>query len=179
MASNSRSSSGRSTQAKSRSAASNKSAGAAKRSSSSAKSRPTKASSPSKPRPRTRATANANRSRATRASASRSRPSSSSNGGSANGAVSTVTETIGSAARKAGTPLLAGGAAAAGLAGGIVLGTRVLGPRRTVLGIPIRKGLGLQPMAREVHKAGKQLGRLTDELAQARKQAQKVGDALS
>jgi hypothetical protein len=75
--------------------------------------------------------------------------------------------------------VLAGGAAVAGIAGGIVLGTKVLGPRRTVLGIPVRKGLGLQPMAKELHKAGKQIGRLTDELAQARKQAQKVGDALS
>jgi hypothetical protein len=93
--------------------------------------------------------------------------------------VSAVTDTIGSAARKASTPILAGGAAAAGLVGGMVLGKRVLGPRRTVLGIPVRKGLGLQPMAKEVHKAGKQIGRLTDELAQARKQAQKVGDALS
>ena len=96
-----------------------------------------------------------------------------------NGAVSAAADTIGSAARKASAPVLAGGAAAAALVGGIVLGKRVLGPRRTVLGIPVRKGLGLQPMAKEVHKAGKQIGRLTDELAQARKQAQKVGDALS
>jgi hypothetical protein len=179
MASNSRSSGGRSTQAKSRRAAPNKSANAPKRSSSSAKSRSTKASSASKPRPRTQATANANRSRPARSSASRSRSPSSSNGSSANGAVSTVAETIGSAAHKASTPIIAGGAAAAGILGGMVLGKRVLGPRRTVLGIPVRKGLGLQPMAKEVHKAGKQIGRLTEELAQARKQAQKVGDALS
>jgi hypothetical protein len=67
-----------------------------------------------------------------------------------------------------------------GLIGGMVLGKRVLGPRRTVLGIPIsRKGLSLQPVAKEVQKAGQQLGRLTDELAQARKQAKKVGNALS
>ena len=94
--------------------------------------------------------------------------------------MSAVTDTIGSAARKAGTPILAGGAAAAGLVGGMVLGKRVLGPRRTMLGIPVsRKGLSLQPVAKEVGKAGKQIGRLTDELAQARKQAKKVGDALS
>jgi 1-aminocyclopropane-1-carboxylate deaminase/D-cysteine desulfhydrase-like pyridoxal-dependent ACC family enzyme len=91
-----------------------------------------------------------------------------------------VTDTIGSAAQKATTPIIAGGAAAAGLIGGMVLGKRVLGPRRTVLGIPVsRKGLSLQPVAKEVQKAGQQLGRLTDELAQARKQAKKVGDALS
>ena len=103
-----------------------------------------------------------------------------SNGSSASGAVSAVTDTIGSAAQKASTPIVAGGAAAAGLLGGMVLGKRVLGPRRTVLGIPVpRKGLSLQPVAKEVGKAGKQIGRLTDELAQARKQAKKVGDALS
>ena len=91
-----------------------------------------------------------------------------------------MTDTIGSAAQKASTPIIAGGAAAAGLIGGMVLGKRVLGPRRTVLGIPVpRKGLSLQPVAKEVQKAGQQIGRLTDELAQARKQAKKVGNALS
>ena len=179
MASNTRASSGRTTQAKSRSAGSGKSGGAAKRSSP-AKSQSSKASSAAKPRPRTRAAASANRSRAARSSAPRSRSSSSSNGSSANGAVSAVTDTIGSAAQKATTPIIAGGAAAAGLIGGMVLGRRVLGPRRTVLGIPVsRKGLSLQPVAKEVQKAGLQLGRLTDELAQARKQAKKVGNALS
>ena len=91
-----------------------------------------------------------------------------------------MTDTIGSAAQKASTPIIAGGAAAAGLIGGMVLGKRVLGPRRTVLGIPVaRKGLSLQPVAKEMQKAGQQIGRLTDELAQARKQAKKVGSALS
>jgi 1-aminocyclopropane-1-carboxylate deaminase/D-cysteine desulfhydrase-like pyridoxal-dependent ACC family enzyme len=97
-----------------------------------------------------------------------------------NGVVHNVTETVGSAASKAKAPLVAGGAAAAGLLGGLVLGSRVLTPRKKVLGIPIpRKGLDFKPVAKEVHKAGKQLGRLTDEMAQARKQAKKVGDALS
>ncbi len=62
---------------------------------------------------------------------------------------------------------------AAGLIGGMVLGKRVLGPRRTVLGIPVsRKGLSLQPVARRCRRP-EQIGRLTDELAQARKQAKK------
>jgi 1-aminocyclopropane-1-carboxylate deaminase/D-cysteine desulfhydrase-like pyridoxal-dependent ACC family enzyme len=175
VASNARSSSGRSTQAKSRSAGSaNRSTAAKRSSSSSAKSRSTKAS-PAKARSRSRSAATANRSRSTRTASS-----SSSNGSGANGAVSAVTDTIGSAAQKATTPLVAGGAAAAGLIGGIVLGKRVLGPRRTVLGIPVaRNGLSLKPMAKEVSKASKQIGRLTDELTQARKQAKKVGDALS
>ena len=181
MASNARSSSARPTQAKSRGASSGKSASAAKRSSSAAKPRSSKASSgAAKSRPRSRATANSNRSRAASSSTPRSRSSSSSNGHSANGAVSAVTDTIGSAAHRASTPIVAGGAAAAGLIGGMVLGKRVLGPRRTVLGIPIaRKGLSLRPVAKEMQKAGQQIGRLTDELAQARKQAKKVGNALS
>ena len=177
MASNTRASNGRPTQAKSRSAGSGKTAAAAKRSSSSAESRSPKPSAAAKPRSRTRAASTANRSRTAKSTTPRSR---SSNGSSANGAVSAVTDTIGSAAQKATTPLIAGGAAAAGLIGGMVLGKRVLGPRRTVLGIPVsRKGLSLQPVAKEVQKAGEQLGRLTDELAQARKQAKKVGNALS
>jgi hypothetical protein len=76
--------------------------------------------------------------------------------------------------------VIAGGAAAAGAIGGIVLGARVLRPRRKVLGIPVpRKGLGLQPLAHEVRKAGRQLERMADEVGKAKAQAQKVGKALS
>jgi hypothetical protein len=62
-----------------------------------------------------------------------------------------------------------------------VLGIRVLAPRRkTVLGVPVpREGVGLKPMAKEIQKAGRQLGRLADEVAKARQQAKQVGDALS
>ncbi len=177
MASNSRSSSGRSTQAKSGSSGARKASNA--RSSSNARKspsarKPSNAAARSSSRGRTASAANRSRSRAPQSASSNG-----SRAGGANGTISTIADGIGSAARKAGTPALAGGAAAAGLVSGIVLGKRALGPRRTVLGIPVRKGLGLQPMAKEVHKAGKQIGRLTDELAQARKQAKKVGDALS
>ena len=127
------------------------------------------------------------RARITRAPRGRppaSRSSSWSNGSSANGAVHAMTDTIGSAAQKATTPIIAGGAAAAGLIGGMVLGRRVLGPRRTVLGIPVsRKGLSLQPVAKEVQKAGQQLGRLTDELARLasrpRRSATRSPDAMA
>jgi hypothetical protein len=172
VASTARPSGGRPTQAKSRRAGGGKStSAAAKRSSSSANSRSSKRPSPATSGSRSRSAASANRSRSTRSTSSN---------GSGNGAVSTVTETLGSAAQKASTPLVAGGAAAAGLVGGLVLGKRVLGPRRTVFGFPIaRRGLSLKPVAREVGKAGKQIGRLTDELTQARKQAKKVGNALS
>jgi hypothetical protein len=82
--------------------------------------------------------------------------------------VGTVTGSLGSAATKARGPLIAGGAAAAGAIGGLVLGARVLRPRKKVLGIPIsRKGLGLQPLAQEVRRAGKQLGHVVDEVGKA------------
>jgi hypothetical protein len=56
----------------------------------------------------------------------------------------------------------------------------VLTSRKKFLGMPVaRKGFDLKPVAKEVQRAGKQIGRLTDEMAQARKQAKKVGDALS
>jgi hypothetical protein len=91
-----------------------------------------------------------------------------------------MTNTVGDAMNNAARPLVAGGAAAAGLVGGLVLGARVLTSRKKFLGMPVaRKGLDLKPVAREVQRAGKQIGRLTDEMAQARKQAKKVGDALS
>jgi hypothetical protein len=87
---------------------------------------------------------------------------------------------VSSAASKARGPLLAGGAAAAGAIGGIVLGARVLRPRRKLLGIPIpRNGLSLKPLAKEVRKAGRQIERMADEVGKARVQAQKVGKALS
>ena len=91
-----------------------------------------------------------------------------------------MTDSIGSAATKARGPLIAGGAAAAGAIGGIVLGKRALRPRRKVLGIPVaRNGIGLKPLVQEVRKAGKQIERIADEVGKARAQAQKVGKALS
>jgi hypothetical protein len=133
-----------------------------------------------------RAKSSGSRSSGSRSTASKNSRSSSAGGSrnasssGSNGVVHNVTETVGSAASKAKAPIVAGGAAAAGLLGGLVIGSRVLTPRKKVLGMPIaRKGFDLKPVAKEVHKAGKQLGRLTDEMAQARKQAKKVGDALS
>ena len=146
-------------------------------------------------RPSTRSRSAASRRAATRArsrsaNASRrstaSRPvasSASANGSASNGqhgALDSLTGSIGSAATKARGPLIAGGAAAAGAIGGIVLGKRTLRPRKKVLGIPLsRGGIGLKPLAHEVRKAGKQLERMADEVGKARAQAQKVGKALS
>jgi hypothetical protein len=125
--------------------------------------------------------ATAARSSARRASASRASSNGSSGRNGQLGPLESVGDTVSSATRKVSGPLLAGGAAAAGAIGGIVLGTRVLRPRpRRVLGIPVpRDGIGLKPLAKEVRKASKQIERMADEVGKAREQAQKVGKALS
>jgi hypothetical protein len=77
--------------------------------------------------------------------------------------------------------------AAAGLVGGVVLGRRLNGKPKTVLGVPIPgTGAGLNGVAKQVKKAGKQLqktgkqiGELTDEVRTARKKAEGVGKAIS
>jgi hypothetical protein len=98
----------------------------------------------------------------------------------AQAAVGSVTDAVGTAANKAKGPLLAGGAAAAGVLGGVVLGGRYLRPGTKVLGVQItrRKGVGMRPMAKELRRAGSQVGRMADEVLKAREQVQKVGKAL-
>jgi hypothetical protein len=150
----------------------------------STQSRATSAKRPSASSKRSSA-ANRNRSQASsRSNPSRARSSSGSRSNGAKGpslpTPDGALEAAGSAVQKAKTPIFAGGAAAAGMVGGIVIGARVLRPRHKVLGIPVaRKGLSLEPVAKEIGKAGQQLGRLTDEIVQARRQAKKIGDALS
>lgn len=77
--------------------------------------------------------------------------------------------------------------AAAGLVGGVVLGTRLGGKPKRVLGVKVPgTGGGLDGVAKQVKKAGKQLGKtskqvaeLTDEVRAARKKAEDVGKAIS
>jgi hypothetical protein len=136
-------------------------------------------------RARSRSGGGSRRSTAARSAARSSSATRTTSNGSAasnghHGPLQSVTETIGSAATKARGPLLAGGAAAAGAIGGIVLGSRILRPRKKVLGIPVpRDGIGLKPLAGQVRKAGKQIERMADEVGKARVQAQKIGKALS
>jgi hypothetical protein len=61
-----------------------------------------------------------------------------------------------------------------------VLGKRLGGRPKKVLGLPIpgTRG-GLNGLAKEVGKAGKQVGRLAEEVQTIRKKAEKVGDVLS
>ena len=77
--------------------------------------------------------------------------------------------------------------AAAGLVGGVVLGTRLHRKPRKVLGMPLPgTGHGLDGVAKQVKKAGKQIGKtgkqiaeLTDEVRAARQKAEDVGKAIS
>jgi hypothetical protein len=77
--------------------------------------------------------------------------------------------------------------AAAGLVGGVVLGTRLGSKPKKVLGMKIPgTGSGLNGVAKQVKKSGKQakkvgkqIGELTEEVRAARKKAEDVGKAIS
>ncbi len=157
----------------------------------------TKAKARQKPKPRSRGStgkaskspAAKSRKTATGASRSQSRSKSSSNGsGRIETARHTVEETakdaghaVGGAVSKAKVPLVAGGAALAGAAGGLVLGARQA--RRHGVGA---KALSRRPQvkvrsqdlaraAKEVGSFGAQMGRLASELQQTREAAGKNG----
>ena len=77
--------------------------------------------------------------------------------------------------------------AAAGLVGGVVLGTRLGSKPKKVLGMKIPgTGAGLTGVAKQLKKAGKQIGKsskqigeFTDEVRAAHKKAEDVGKAIS
>jgi hypothetical protein len=77
--------------------------------------------------------------------------------------------------------------AAAGLVGGVVLGTRLGGKPKKVLGMKVPgTGAGFGDVAKQVKKAGKQfkktskqISELTDEVRTARKKAEDIGKAIS
>jgi hypothetical protein len=70
-------------------------------------------------------------------------------------------------------------AAAAGVVGGVVLDRTKLTRKRKVMGISVPgSGRGLDGFARQVGKAGKQLGRLASEVQETREKAEQVGKAL-
>ncbi len=89
------------------------------------------------------------------------------------------------AARRARAPVLAAGATAAGVAGGLVLGSRlnskrgglaaVLAPRRRILGVPVGRKSGLArtaealgEVAKELRSASEQASRTTEDVHQIR-----------
>jgi hypothetical protein len=128
-----------------------------------------------------------------RATASSNRPArSGSNAKKASAKASAADRRPSSASSDNGTtsklPIIAGLATgAAGLIGGAVLGKRLRGKPKRVLGIQVPgTGSGLDGLAKQVgkaakqfKKAGKQVGELTDEVRAAREKAEEVGRAFS
>lgn len=122
--------------------------------------------------------------------ATKTRSTPSVNGSAASTAVARAKEAGGSvttAARRAKGPMLAAGATAAGLAGGLALGSKMsskrsglgalLSPRRTVLGVPVGRKSGLiktaealGKAAHEVGSARKQVSATTDDVHEIREQ---------
>ena len=115
-------------------------------------------------------------------STKRRAPSASANGsgrlGEARKAVASTAQdaghAVGGAASKAKVPLLAGGAALAGIAGGVAIGARGM-RRRKVLGVPVpRRSIlkastkNLASAAKEAGKFGQQMGELTSEVSKTR-----------
>ena len=82
-------------------------------------------------------------------------------GDSIGSAVGKAGDSAGTVARKAGTPALVGTAAAAGLAGGLALGARMLSNRKvTGVPVPMRRGGGaLKSVVNEAQQVGKEIGK--------------------
>jgi len=126
--------------------------------------------------------------------ATKTRSTQATNGSSASSAVTKAKDTadsVATAARKAKGPMLTAGATAAGLAGGLVLGSRarsksrgvtaLLAPQRRVLGVPVgrkngvvRTAKALGEVARELSSASNQVSAATDEVRQVREELEKT-----
>lgn len=70
--------------------------------------------------------------------------------------------------------------AAAGVAGGVVLGRTALQRNRKILGIPVPGSkVDLSDMSKQIGEAGRQFGKLAGEVRAAREKAEKISKALS
>jgi hypothetical protein len=68
---------------------------------------------------------------------------------------------------------------AIGLAGGVLLGKRVAGAHRRVLGIPVPDKIELGDVAENLGEAGRQFGRLAGEVRAVRQKAEQIGRILT
>ena len=83
--------------------------------------------------------------------------------------------------------MLAGVGTVAGLVGGVVLGSKFAKKPKRVLGVKVPgTGSGMDGLAKQIGKAGKQftkaskqLGELTDEVRSAKEKAEQVGKVIS
>ncbi|HWE14516.1 MAG TPA: hypothetical protein VG365_13430 [Solirubrobacteraceae bacterium] len=70
--------------------------------------------------------------------------------------------------------------AAAGVAGGVVLGRTALQRNRKILGIAVPGSkIGLSDMSKQIGEAGRQFGRLAGEVRAAREKAEKISRAIN
>jgi hypothetical protein len=97
---------------------------------------------------------------------------------SSNGSLPATVERMAGNAKR---PVIAAGATAAGLAGGLVLGARLGSKRRKVLGLPIGRKSGfvqatqaLGQVARELRSARHQASAVTDDVKEIREQLDKA-----
>lgn len=105
----------------------------------------------------------------------------SSTNGNGNGATTAVKDTAGSAAATAGkvarTVVAPVATAVAAAAAGVVIGRQTRKPRK-VLGIKVPSA-PRHDLAKSLTEAGKQLGRIANEVRVAREKAEQVGKALT
>jgi hypothetical protein len=96
-------------------------------------------------------------------------------------------DTVASAARKAKSPLIAAGATAAGLAGGVALGSRLarprglralVSPRRKVFGVALGRESGVITVGRAVGRAARELSSATDRVAETGAEVRQVREQL-
>jgi hypothetical protein len=95
---------------------------------------------------------------------------------------------VATAARKAKGPVLTAGATAAGLAGGLALGSRMtskrrglgrlLAPRRTVLGVPVGRKTGMVRTAEALGQVARQLGSATKQVSSTADDVQQIREEL-
>jgi hypothetical protein len=69
--------------------------------------------------------------------------------------------------------------AAAGLAGGVLIGRTALQRNRKVLGIPMPNKIDLNDVTQQIGEAGRQFGKLAGEVRAVREKAEQVGRIIS
>jgi hypothetical protein len=84
---------------------------------------------------------------------------------------------VGDAASKAKTPLLAGGAALAGLAGGVAIGARGM-RRRKVLGVPVPRRSVIKSSSRDLASAAKDVGRLGQQMSELTSEVRRTRETI-
>ena len=97
-------------------------------------------------------------------------------------AASSVRDTAAEATHKVGVPVATGTlGAAAGIAGGVLLGQTIAKRPKKVMGItvPRRQKTDFSNVVRSINAAGKQFGTLASEVRTARQKAEEIGKALS